>query len=147
VFSRRAPRSRRRDRHGRGLRGPLLPAALPGARTRAERFDDVVLASVERLERRWADELARLEFAVEDIPPPEALDPGSPDGPVPLGAFFPATGGGGRVVIYRRPLEVRGADEPDLATLVHEVVVEQVAAALGMAPEDVDPRYHGDEDR
>jgi hypothetical protein len=34
---------RRRDRRGRGIRGPLLPPTLPAHRTRAERFDDQVL--------------------------------------------------------------------------------------------------------
>jgi predicted Zn-dependent protease with MMP-like domain len=136
-------RRRRRDRHGRGPRGPLLPADLPGRRTRAERFDDVVLDAVERLERRWGEQLSTIEFAVEDVPP---ADPGGADRTeVPLGRFFPATRGlRPRVVLYRRPLETRGVDEADLALLVHEVVVEQVASALGLGPEDVDPHYRDD---
>ena len=45
--SRRAPApapasAHRRDRHGRGLRGPLVPPHLPAWRTRAERFDELV---------------------------------------------------------------------------------------------------------
>ena len=32
----------RRDRHGRGLRGRLVPAEVPLARSRAEQFDDLV---------------------------------------------------------------------------------------------------------
>jgi predicted Zn-dependent protease with MMP-like domain len=135
---------RRRDRHGRGPRGPLLPAGLPGTRTRAERFDDVVLDAVERLERRWGEQLAGIEFAVEDVPPgdPSAWERAE----VALGRFFPASRGlRPRVVLYRRPLETRGSDEADLAALVHEVVVEQVASALGLAPEQVDPRYREDD--
>jgi predicted Zn-dependent protease with MMP-like domain len=137
-------RPRRRDRRGRGLRGTLLPPDLPGARSRADRFDDVVLDAVERLERRWRDQLAAVEFAVEDVPP---ADP-SPweDGEVPLGRFFPAERGlPPRVVVYRRPVETR-TDDADLALLVHEVVVEQVAHALGIEPEKVDPGYHRDID-
>jgi predicted Zn-dependent protease with MMP-like domain len=135
-------RPRRRDRHGRGLRGPLLPAELPASRTRGERFDDVVLDAVERLERRWRAELAEIEFAVEDVPP---ADP-SPweHGEVPLGRFFPAERGlPPRVVVYRRPVETRTEDS-DLGSLVHEVVVEQVAHALGLEPEKVDPQYRRD---
>jgi predicted Zn-dependent protease with MMP-like domain len=140
-----APRRsrRRRDRRGRGLRGPLLPAEVPAARTRAERFDDVVLDAVERLERRWRDELAGIEFAVEDVPP---SDP-SPweHGEVPLGRFFPADRAlSPRVVLYRRPVETRATDERDLADLVHEVIVEQVAQALGVEPEAVDPDLRED---
>lgn len=139
----RTRRARRRDRHGRGPRGPLVPADLPGARTRAERFDDVVLDAVEHLERRWREQLAQIEFAVEDVPPaaPSAWD--QPE--VALGRFFPAGRGlRPRVVLYRRPVETRAADDADLAELVHEVVVEQVASALAMPPEQVDPDYHRD---
>src|SRR3954469_17787746 len=62
-------RPARRDRHGRGLRGRLVPATVPLARTKAEIFDDLVLDTVESLERRYAKELAGVEFAVEDVPP------------------------------------------------------------------------------
>jgi len=142
--TRRRPGPRRRDRHGRGLRGPVLPAGVPASRTRAERFDDLVLDAVERLERRWRAELADIEFAVEDVPP---ADP-SPweHGGVPLGRFFPAERGlPPRVVVYRRPVETR-TDDLELASFIHEVVVEQVASALGLEPERIDPRFgHGDE--
>jgi predicted Zn-dependent protease with MMP-like domain len=42
-------------------------------------------------------------------------------------------------VLYRRPLEIRARDRSDLADLVHEVVVDQVAVLLGRDPEDIDP--------
>ena len=38
-----------------------------------------------------------------------------------------------RVVVYRRPLEIRAADAGDLEDLVEEVLVEQVTAVLGDA--------------
>ena len=44
-----------------------------------------------------------------------------------------------RVVVYRRPLEARAADQSDLADLVHDVVVDQVARLLGLDPDEVDP--------
>ena len=43
-----------------------------------------------------------------------------------------------RIVVYRRPLEVRARDGADLADLVHDVLVEQVAAYLGLDPDVVD---------
>src|SRR3712207_8588894 len=46
----------------------LLPAGLPAYRTRAERFDELVLSAVERLEKRWSRQLDGAEFAVEDVP-------------------------------------------------------------------------------
>src|SRR3954471_11452833 len=133
-------RSRARDRHGRGLRGPLVPRDVRVWRSRRGRCDDRVLDAVERLEARWASQLEDVEFAVEDIPP---SDPAPWEhGEVPLGRFFPAQGElPARVVVYRRPVESRAVDGPDAAALVADVVVEQVAHLLGLTPEQVDPGY------
>lgn len=129
---------RRRDRRGRGLRGPLLPSTLPAHRTRAERFGDLVLDSVERLEVRWGKELDGVEFAVEDVPPSNPAPWES--GGVPLGRSFPAQPGlPPRIVVYRRPVESRAADADELGELTHEVVAEQVAHLLGRSPDEVDP--------
>ena len=134
--------ARRRDRRGRGLRGPVIPPNLPGHRTRAERFDDHVLDAVERLERRWARPLDGTEFAVEEVP---ASSPAPwEQGGVPLGRYFPADAGmPARIVVYRRPIEARAVDEGDLAELVWDVLIEQVAHLLGRRPEEIDPRYRG----
>ncbi|NJC64930.1 metallopeptidase family protein [Planosporangium flavigriseum] len=138
------PGRRGRDRHGRGLRGRLVPASAPLSRTRAEIFDDLVLDSVEALEQRFSKELAGVEFAVEDVPPDlnvydsDVLE----DGEVPLARLLPGRPGRHgvppRIVLYRRPLEFRAADREDLADLVHDVIIEQVANLLGVAPEDLD---------
>ena len=78
---------RRRDRRGRGLRGPLAPAAVPLSRTPSEAFDDLVLDAVEELEAHWAAELADVEFAVEDVPPGAApTSAGRSRGGRPIGA-------------------------------------------------------------
>lgn len=132
---------RRRDRRGRGVRGPLLPPHLPGARTRAERFDELVLATVERLERSWAKQLAGTEFAVEDVPPSDPA-PWEHRRGVPMGRYFPADGPlAHRIVVYRRPIEERAADREELAEIVRTVVVEQVAHMLGRGPEEIDPGF------
>jgi predicted Zn-dependent protease with MMP-like domain len=133
----------RRDRHGRGLRGRLVPASVPLARTRAEVFDDLVLDTVESLERRYSRELAGVEFAVEEVPPDlnvydtDVLE----DGEVPLARLLPGRPGRTntppRIVLYRRPLEFRAVDREDLADLVHDVIVEQVANLLGIDPDDL----------
>ena len=157
------PRSRR-DRHGRGLRSPLLPrevavggrsVRVPAAQTRGERFDDLVLDAVEALEGRWGEQLKGVEFAVEDVPPvgsdptafafdDDVVTDDTAGGAVPLGRLLPGgrdrsgTPTSPRVVVYRRPLEARAADRLDLADLVHDVVVDQVARLLGLDPDDVD---------
>lgn len=134
---------RRRDRRGRGLRGPVLPATVPAHRTRAERFDDLVLDAVEALEARWARQLEGTEFAVEDVPPSQPAP--WEHGGVPLGRYFPADAGlPHRIVVYRRPVEIRAFDDEDLADLVHDVLVEQVAHLLGRSPQEVDPLYGDD---
>ena len=141
----RASRIRRRDRHGRGLRGVLAPAGIPLHRTRAERFDDLILQAVARLEPRWEQRLAGVEFAVEEIPPADPLGPLS--GPVPLARTEPGSpqaeagpgpGGNGsrppRIVLYRRPLLARADSEDSLSDLVLVVLVEEFARLLGIDP-------------
>lgn len=139
------PRPGRRDRHGRGLRGPLAPPSVPLTRSRSQRFDDLVLDAVERLERRWEARLSEVEFAVEDVPPADPPE-WAPE-PVLLGQAFARTREHPpRIVVYRRPVEARAGEEQELAALVHDVVVEQVAQLLGLEPEVVDPDYGGEPD-
>jgi predicted Zn-dependent protease with MMP-like domain len=152
----------------------LAPPEIPLHRTRAERFDDLVLQAVARLEPRWEAQLAGIEFGVEEIPPAAVLA-GQGRGPVPLARLDPGSqrrpagagetpsrevltkpeSGSGReasggqrpprIVVYRRPLLARADGEDDLTELVFDVVVEEFAQLLGIDPEDVDPGYAGGE--
>ncbi|MFI9310403.1 metallopeptidase family protein [Streptomyces triculaminicus] len=146
------PRPRHRDRHGRGMRGPIAPPQVPLSASRAEAFVDLVQDSAERLERRWP-QLSAVEFLVLEVPVPTGG--GGPEGPgvldllegdsVPLGRYMAARGDApDRIIVYRRPVEIRTKARDERALLVHEVVVEQVAELLGLAPESVDPRYGQD---
>jgi len=111
--------------------------------TRAERFDDLVIESATRLEQRWGRPFPPVEFAVEEVPPGDPAPWEHEE--VPLGRLFPAdTRGPARIVIYRRPVETRVEGTRELALLVEEVVTEQVAAMLGVPPEDLDPGFEGD---
>jgi len=128
---------------------------VPASQTRGERFDDLVLDAVEELEQRWAHELKGVEFAVEDVPAvplgsdaaldEDVLADETSGGAVPLGRLLPAgvddrgRTTAPRVVVYRRPLEARAADRLDLADLVHDVVVDQIARLLHLDPDEVDP--------
>ncbi|MGY1436110.1 metallopeptidase family protein [Streptomyces reniochalinae] len=139
-----AARPHSRDRHGRGMRGPIAPPQVPLAVSRAEAFDDLVRDSVARLERHWP-QLAGVEFAVQEVPRSDNGEVREEDDAVPLGRV--AEGGGSRpdrVIVFRRPVEIRSRTRDERALLVHEVVVEQVAELLGLAPESVDPRYGQD---
>ncbi len=129
-------RPRRRDRHGRGLRGRLVPPGVPLYRSRAQQFD----------EPRWETELSDVEFAVQEVPDADTIGDegvplarivrGSPDTSDPEN---PATGP--RIVLFRRPLMARAEDEDELSELVFDVVVEEFAEILGVDPEVIDPGY------
>jgi len=138
--------ARRRDRRGRGMRGPLAPAEAPISRTRAERFDELVRDEAHRLEQRWSRELTGVEFAVEEVPSidRQGLDADT----VPLSRLVePADGNPPRIVVYRRPVEARGGDdERDRARLVRDILVEEVADLLGLSPESIDPTYDSPDD-
>jgi predicted Zn-dependent protease with MMP-like domain len=43
-----------------------------------------------------------------------------------------------RIVLYRRPLEARARDGADMTDLLHEVLVEQIAAYLGLDPDVIE---------
>ncbi|GAA4004184.1 metallopeptidase family protein [Streptomyces marokkonensis] len=129
------------------MRGPVAPPQVPLAASRGEVFADLVQDSVERLERRWP-QLADIDFLVRDVPRLDAAAGSGEvwdDEAVPLGGTVPSRDGQrGRVVVYRRPVEIRTKGRDERAALVHEVVVEQVAELLGLTPETVDPRYGED---
>ena len=147
-----APRARRRDTRGRGMRGMLTSQEVPLYRSRAQRFDDLVLDALAQLEPRWQAELSGVEFAVEEIPAVDAGDLGLE--PVPLARLYPAAPGAGdppqpprpaRIVVYRRPLMARADDEEDLSELILDVIVEEFARLLGVDPQAIDPGYPEDD--
>lgn len=124
------------------LPGPLSPSGVPATRSPKEEFDAAVLAVVERLEERWHDELGLVEFAVEETPlVPDDWDAAT----VPLASLVRGSGATPtRLVLFRRPIELRCETRSDLAAMVLTVLVEQVSELLGRDPEEIDPRYDAD---
>lgn len=113
---------------------------VPAMATRAEQFDELVLDAASRMEHQAGAALGSLEFAVEDVPPSDPAPWESSD--VPLGRLFAAQGKlPARIVLYRRPVETRATDARELAALINDVIVEQVAALLGVDPRDLDAGY------
>ena len=144
--------SSRRDRHGRGLRGPLVLPNQLGVRraaplrpaTRVAFFDDSVDGAVERVSRQCPEALVGISVGVEDVP---NFDPSWAGGRVPLASAVEA--GAGRpaqVVLYRRPLEHRAASREGLRILVYRTVVEQLSALTGRSVEEIDPDGAGFDD-
>ncbi|SDT20271.1 Zinicin-like metallopeptidase [Friedmanniella luteola] len=144
--------NRRRDRHGRGLRGPLAaPNPLAGRRanpprpaTPAEAFHEAVHAAVERVARASPDAVADVAFGIEDVP---TLEPSWSGPHVPLALAVEATPDrAAQLVVYRRPLEHRASSRRGLQLLVHRTVVEQLAALTGRSVDELDPDGLSDED-
>ena len=132
---------RRRNRHGRGLRGEVMQPTHPGYRTRADRFDDMVLDSAQRLHDIWGKTLDGVRFGVDEIPP-ELEQLAATASTPPMGSYTPAADGDGpTITVYRRVVEQACSSVEELQDLVHDVVVEHTAEMLGVAPETLDPVY------
>lgn len=130
----------------------LFPPSMPAARTRAEHFDALVLEALEPIERRWGPALADLDLTIDEVPEVTETSPDDvvwgqgvlADLGVPLAQLVPAgvdadgTPSRARIVLYRRPLQARARGDADLAELLHEVLVEQVAEYLNVDPGTVD---------
>ena len=144
----------RRDRHGRGVRGPLLPTKIPRYRRRPELFDAAVLEAYAPIQQQFAVELESLDIAVDTIPrmrlnmdwdsfPPEVVV----DGPVPLGRIIQAGidvhghPTRARIVIFRMPIEQRVQGAKERQELLTIVLTQLVAQYLGITPEDIDPHF------
>ncbi|KGN40850.1 metallopeptidase family protein [Knoellia aerolata] len=129
--------ARRRDRRGRGPRGPLAWPPVPAMRSRRETFDDVVIEVAERAREYLGTRYAGVEFAVEEVP---SSDPAPwEEQAAAVGRLVPVGGAvGHRIVIYRRPVETRARDAAEVAVIVREVVAEQVAALLNVPPSEID---------
>jgi len=121
------------------LPGPLTPHGSPLARSPREVFDAAVLHAVRSLEERWHDRLGLIEFAVEETPiVPEDWSADS----VPLASLVRGSGATPtRLVVFRRPIELRCETRGDLDALVLTVLVEQVSELLGLPPEEIHPGY------
>jgi predicted Zn-dependent protease with MMP-like domain len=102
----------------------LAPQDVPLHRTRAERFDDLVLQAVARLEPQWEAHLSGVEFAVEEIPPAE-VPAANGRGPVPLSRLDPGSA------------PAAGAEAPAPGTEAPAPGVEAPAPGTGPADEGV----------
>ena len=148
----------RRDRHGRGIRGPLGPAHLPIVRSRASAFGSWVLDAVDFVDDRLAEIESRtgvtglvdafdaVDIVIDDLPPAEDLDDRSAaagaDNAIPLGRIEAAEDRRpARLIVHRRTVEQRGQDKSAREQVVREVVVRLAAELLGLEPSALDPGY------
>lgn len=137
------PSGPRRNRHGRGRRGPLIPMHLPAYRNRPERFDDAVMASAQRLAERWESRMIKIDFLIEPVPSDALLAQAEGAGErVPLSCSRTATAHDrAQVTIFRLPLEQLASSPVELVDLVHQCVVHEVSELWMIPVSEVDPDY------
>ncbi len=136
----------RRDRHGRGVRGPMsLPnrytrraSPIKGRTSPAEFFLQVMDESVRHLMTTCPEVITAIDIGVEDVPT-GAMSWDLVDR-VPLAAAMESsTTRPARIVLFRRPLERRASSRAELRELVHYTLVEQLSGLTGRSMPDLDP--------
>lgn len=142
---------KRRDRHGRGLRGrlatpnPYTGTLVPVAREVAPAvfFTRCVTDALAQVSRACPQALASMDVGVEDVPPATQAWVDR----VPLAAAVSATpSANGQVVVFRRPIERRARTRAGLRILVYRTIVEQLSEATGIPLDEIDPAGHRDDE-
>ena len=133
-----------RDRHRRGMRGMLAPPnCLAGQMLRLKRptlptpfFYQCVAEAIDAIEEAVPDALSHIDVGVEDVPDVTNLWTSY----MPLAAAVAADETHlAQIIVYRRPIEFRAADQTQLRQLVFAALVEQVASATGLSVSTLDP--------
>lgn len=136
---------RRRDRHGRGLRGPLaLPNPLTGRPcpigrpSRTDYFNDCVTAAMAEIAEFNAGALRGVLVGVEDVPHFNTNWSGDR---VPMSAALETERGQrAQLVVYERPHEHRAGSRSQLRRMVHKTIVEQLSAMTGIPVDELTDR-------
>jgi hypothetical protein len=131
-------RNTHRDRHGRGIRRPLLSKLFKFGETRAHGFEQYVETAMDYLKGIWVDELAAVRWKIIDSPSISGFTTEIPRWRVDEEAKL--------IVIYRIPTERFGSHSRqstiDERLKVEEQVFEAVAEFLDVDPWDLVPDYY-----
>lgn len=133
---------RRRDRHGRGIRGPLaspnpltkrpVPLQRP---SRVAFFNDCVTSALAQISQVVPEALDDVIVGVEEVPHLTVAWSGDR---VPLSAALEASRGRkAQIVVFERPLEQRARSRSQLRELVHQTIVEQLSALTGRSIDEL----------
>ncbi|HEX2027720.1 MAG TPA: metallopeptidase family protein [Nitriliruptorales bacterium] len=135
------------DRHARHRRADADRRRRPSDGFRVAdrgRFGRLVDAALDDLPRGLLSYVENVQIVVEDMPPADVLGRGDE---VLLGLYqgVPRTDRAGdpavlpdRITLYRRPIEARVANKEELAALVREVVVHELAHHFGIDDDRLD---------
>ena len=137
MSNRQPTRGSNRDRHGRGIRQPLLSNLFRAGR-RTNGFEQIVSGTCEYLKNAWPDELADLKWQVVDTPSMNSESQG-----VRRWAVKPETM---TIVIYRIPIERLGhhrrTDALHERMHIEEFVFAAVGQLVGKDPWDLVPERY-----
>lgn len=142
---------RRRNRHGRELRGPLAaanpftgtPVRIRGQARGAALFAECLQTSVAKGLANCPRAFVGVDIGYEEIP--NNLN-SLPDNQIPLAAATTANGErNAAVVLFRRPLERRASNEAELRDLIHQALLEQLSALTGIGLDELDPDANPEE--
>ena len=133
---------RRRDRHGRGIRGPLAtPNPWTGTAVAVSRpsrvgfFNDCVTSAMAAIAAVAPDALSGIVVGVEEVPHLNVAWSGDR---VPLSAALESSRGrSAQIVIFERPLEHRASSRGQLRRLVHRTIVEQLSTLTGRSIDEL----------
>lgn len=128
----------RRDRHGRGIAGPIYQYNSPRYRSRDKKFEDQFAFALSDLDALGI-ETSRITFKSEPVPRIQDLVISS--GTVPLGRI--ERGNPNVVVLYQQSIELRSADLATQMQVIKDVLADLVGRLLGKSPIEIDPSYQG----
>lgn len=124
-----------RDRHGRGIRRPLLSDLFAFGQTRSSRFEQIVSGTCDYLKSAWPEELSDLNWQIFDAP--------SIKGDSRSVRRWAIKRESMTVIIYRVPIERLGhhrrADTMHERMHIEEYVFAAVGELLGKDPWDLIP--------
>lgn len=129
----------KRDRHSRGLRGPLVPHAAPIHVKPDEAFERMLTLAVEDFGIRLGRELENIEISLEEIP--NYRDLTLAEKTVPLGRI--ELGNPTKIIIYQRPIEIQSKSSFGTDRLIRDTLADLIGLATGIRPIDIDPDYQG----
>lgn len=135
------------DRHARHRQRDVDRRRRPVAGFRAtdrDRFDRLVEDALSSLPRDLLAYLDNVQITVEDVPP---AAPAGGEDELLLGLYqgIPRTERGfeggwlpDRITLFRRPLEARARNRQDLASVVRDTVVHEIAHHFGIDDDRLD---------
>lgn len=138
----RASRGNQHDRHGRGLRRPILAALFRVGDSRLASFGQIVAGTCDYLKAAWPDELANLKWRIVDAPAIKDSTSEVARWSVNREAF--------EITIYRLPIErlghARRPDALDERMHIEQYVFAAVGELIGRDPWQLIAERHRDDD-